>query len=124
MEKCYSEWGKISNEEISKILRQEDTSNIKKQKRNGKKKKSGVMKVRLRGAQTSELKSEETCLTMKLDEADALSDSASSLEDTKKVGTNKVVRTNRDTQQTVDFCQKYPVNSNTGQLLDFSPIFC
>eukprot|EP00957_Ditylum_brightwellii_P014481 1090566-Ditylum_brightwellii.AAC.1 len=38
---------KVSIKEISEILRQEDTSNDKKHERKGKRKESGVMKVRL-----------------------------------------------------------------------------
>eukprot|EP00957_Ditylum_brightwellii_P049714 3770147-Ditylum_brightwellii.AAC.1 len=73
----------------------EETSGNGKQKRKGKRKKSGTIKVQLTGNQTSEPKSEEVHLIMKSDEEDTSSDSASSLEDTRKVGTNKVVRKNR-----------------------------
>eukprot|EP00957_Ditylum_brightwellii_P120920 9222519-Ditylum_brightwellii.AAC.1 len=86
---------RVSNEEILEILRQEETSCDRKQKRKGKRKKSRAMKVRLTGAQTSETKSEEVCLIMKLDKEDTSSVSASSLEDTRKVRANKVVRINR-----------------------------
>eukprot|EP00957_Ditylum_brightwellii_P030015 2271618-Ditylum_brightwellii.AAC.2 len=61
---------RISNEMISEILRQEETSNNRKQKRKGKRKESRAIKIRLTVAQTSEPKSEEVHLTMKLNEGD------------------------------------------------------
>eukprot|EP00957_Ditylum_brightwellii_P001711 132516-Ditylum_brightwellii.AAC.1 len=107
---------RVSNEEIPEILRQEDTSSNRKQRSKKKRKKSGAMKVRHTGAQTSEPKSEEVCLTMKSDDEDTLSDSASSLEDTRKIGTNKVVRTNRSKPNLGDkdeFCYNSILNSGT-----------
>eukprot|EP00957_Ditylum_brightwellii_P188162 14324729-Ditylum_brightwellii.AAC.1 len=74
------------------------------------------MKVRLTGAQTSEPKSEEVRLTMKLDEDDTSSNSESSLGDTRKVGTNKVVRVNRSEPDSVDtdeFCYNTILDSGT-----------
>eukprot|EP00957_Ditylum_brightwellii_P163075 12418066-Ditylum_brightwellii.AAC.1 len=74
------------------------------------------MKVRLTGAQTGEPKSEEVCLTMKSDEGDTLPNSESSLEDTRNVGTNKVVRINRskpDSVDTDDFCYNTILDSGT-----------
>eukprot|EP00957_Ditylum_brightwellii_P209158 15360585-Ditylum_brightwellii.AAC.1 len=74
------------------------------------------MKVRLTGAQTSEPKFEEVCLTMKLNDEDTSSNSASSLQDTRKVGTNKVVRINRskpDSGLTDEFCYNTILDSNT-----------
>eukprot|EP00957_Ditylum_brightwellii_P006254 474426-Ditylum_brightwellii.AAC.1 len=74
------------------------------------------MKVRLTDAQTGEPKSEEVCLTMKLDDEDTLSNSASSLENTRKVRTNKVVRINRsesDSGDTDEFCYNTILGSGT-----------
>eukprot|EP00957_Ditylum_brightwellii_P109123 8324802-Ditylum_brightwellii.AAC.4 len=74
------------------------------------------MKVRLTGAQTSEPKSEEVCFTMKWDEEDTSSDFVSSLEDTRKVGTNKVVRINRSKPTLGDseeFCYNTILDSST-----------
>eukprot|EP00957_Ditylum_brightwellii_P153231 11662834-Ditylum_brightwellii.AAC.1 len=74
------------------------------------------MKVRLTDAQTGEPKSEEVCLTMKPDEDNTSSNSASSLEDTRKVGTNKVVRINRsepDSGLTDEFCYNTFLDSGT-----------
>eukprot|EP00957_Ditylum_brightwellii_P083159 6322955-Ditylum_brightwellii.AAC.1 len=74
------------------------------------------MKVRLTGAQTGEPKSEEVCLNMKSDDEDTSSNSASSLEDTRKVGTNKVVRVNRfepDSGDTDEFCYNTILDSGT-----------
>eukprot|EP00957_Ditylum_brightwellii_P091347 6954744-Ditylum_brightwellii.AAC.2 len=45
---------RVSNEEIAKILRQEDTSGNRKQRNKNKRKKSRVMKVRHTSVQTSE----------------------------------------------------------------------
>eukprot|EP00957_Ditylum_brightwellii_P191126 14552745-Ditylum_brightwellii.AAC.1 len=53
---------------------------------------------------------------MKLDDENTLSDSASSLEDTRKIGTNKVVRTNRSTPNlggTDEFCYNTILDSGT-----------
>eukprot|EP00957_Ditylum_brightwellii_P143255 10914411-Ditylum_brightwellii.AAC.1 len=74
------------------------------------------MKVRLTGAQTGEPKSEGVFLTMKSNDEDTLSNSASILEDTRKVGTNKVVRINRsepDSDDTDEFCYNTILDSGT-----------
>eukprot|EP00957_Ditylum_brightwellii_P128876 9830956-Ditylum_brightwellii.AAC.1 len=84
------------------------------------------MKVRHTGAQISEPKSEKVCLTMKSDYEDNLLESASGLEDTKKVGANKVVRTNRSKPNlggTDEFCYNTILDSSTEWTILGSPAY-
>eukprot|EP00957_Ditylum_brightwellii_P211997 15366841-Ditylum_brightwellii.AAC.3 len=104
MEECHSEW------------RQADTPGNSRHKKKNKRKKSRALKARLTSVQTGEPKSKEDCLTMKLDKDNTLSNSESSLKDTRKVGTNKAVRINTSEPDSVDtdeFCYNTILNSGT-----------